>query len=140
MIILDTNVLSSLMHETPDPRVIGWLDEQLADEVWTTAVTVLEVRTGLEMLPAGKRRRRLEDAFAATVDGDLAGRVLPFDRAAAERTGALIVERQGVGAVMELRDAQIAGIALVQRGVLATRHVKHFDCTGLKLVNPFSAR
>jgi len=63
VIVLDTNVLSALMRQRPDPEVIEWLDQQPRSSVWTTAVTVLEIRFGLQILPAGKRRSALLQAF-----------------------------------------------------------------------------
>jgi predicted nucleic acid-binding protein len=65
MIVLDTNVVSALMLRQPDRQVVGWLDRQAAESVWTTAITVFEVRFGLALLPAGRRRRSLEEAFTS---------------------------------------------------------------------------
>ncbi len=61
MILLDTNVLSALMRDVPDPAVVGWLDAQAPERIWTTAVNALEVRFGLARLAEGRRRRRLLD-------------------------------------------------------------------------------
>lgn len=89
MIVLDTNVVSALMQRAPAPAIVAWLDRQPPASVWTTAVTVFEIRFGLGLLPSGRRRRQLEDAFTRAVGDDFEGRVLPFDeeaaRAAAER-------------------------------------------------------
>jgi predicted nucleic acid-binding protein len=71
MIILDTNVLSGLMRSTPDPLVVRWLDEQPAPSLWTTSVTLFEVRHGLLSLPAGRRRTQLQDAFEQLLRHDL---------------------------------------------------------------------
>jgi predicted nucleic acid-binding protein len=137
VIIIDTSVFSELMRSTPDEGVLRWLDAQRADEVWTTAVTVLEVRFGLDRLAAGRRRRDLEHAFATVLDEDLARRVLAFDRAAAERTIVMLAETERAGRTMELRDAQIAGIALANRATIATRNTPHFQITGVGLIDPF---
>lgn len=56
MILLDTNVVSALMRRDHDPAVVEWLDNQPAESIWTTSVTVLEVRMGLELLDPGRRR------------------------------------------------------------------------------------
>jgi len=63
MLILDTNVLSALMQTEPEYNVIKWFDRQPAESVWTTTVTIFEVRYGLEILPDGKRRKKLEELF-----------------------------------------------------------------------------
>jgi toxin FitB len=82
MTILDTNVLSALMRQMPDKDVVAWLDRQARTSVWTTSMTILEVRFGLQILPAGKRRSLLLQAFEAVLD-TIGKRVAPFDAAAA---------------------------------------------------------
>ena len=49
MILLDTNVLSALMRTRPDPVVVAWLDSQAPESVWTTAVSVFEIRFGIAL-------------------------------------------------------------------------------------------
>ncbi|MGB8630708.1 MAG: PIN domain-containing protein, partial [Xanthobacteraceae bacterium] len=83
MIILDTNVLSALMHLGPDPAVVAWLDQQPAESIWITSITLFETRFGLALLPSGRRRQALESAFDRLVNEDLENRVLDFDSAAA---------------------------------------------------------
>ena len=73
MIILDTNVLSAVMRKEPDAAVVEWLDTLPAESVWLTAVTVLEVRFGLELLPASRKKTQLEEAFAKALDEDFEG-------------------------------------------------------------------
>jgi predicted nucleic acid-binding protein len=138
VILLDTNVLSALMQTRPDPVVVAWLDGQPSDSVWTTAVTVLEIRFGIDRLPQGRRRRALQTAFDAMLREDLAGRVAPFDAAAAEEAGALAARRQRRGRLVELRDAQIAGIALARRASLATQNARHFDGLDVTLIDPWA--
>ena len=137
MIILDTNVLSALMRGSPDPEVVTWLDEQPADSVWITSITEFESRMGLALLPSGKRRRALQASFEQLLQDDLQGRVLAFDSDAAGQAAALAARRQKAGRPVDLRDTQIAGIALARRATLATRNVRHFDELELKVVNPW---
>ena len=139
MIILDTNVISALMHVPPDPAVVAWLDQQPALSVWTTAITVFEVRLGLSLLPLGRRRERLEGEFAQVVMTDLDGRILPFDEAAAREAGDLAARRQQRGVNIDTRDTQIAGIVLAHRATPATRNRRHFADLGLPPVDPWSA-
>lgn len=139
MILLDTNVLSALMQRDPDPAVVAWLDRQPAESVWTTSVTVFEIRFGIDLLAAGRRRRLLEQAFAEALEVDLDGRVLPFDLAAATTAGAMAAARRRVGRSIEFRDLQIAGITRARKATLATRNLRHFDDLGLSLVDPWSA-
>lgn len=138
MILLDTNVISAVMLRRPDPRVVQWLDDQPAESIWTTSVTIFEVRTGLELLPSGKRRASLEKAFRELVEQDLEGRVQVFDQPAADWAGRLAAHRQRAGRSVEIRDVQIAGIAGARRATLATRNTKHFADLDIPLVDPWS--
>jgi predicted nucleic acid-binding protein len=138
VIVLDTNVVSALMRHEPDPIVVAWLDGLPAESVWTTSITVFEVRMGLEILAAGRRRHQLEDAFAKALEEDLDGRVLSFDPAAAQAAGRIAAERRRVGRTVEFRDVQIAGIVNVRKATLATRNTRHFEGCGLVLVDPWS--
>ncbi len=138
MIILDTNVLSALMRDEPDPGVVTWLDAQPTESIWTTTITIFEVRTGLELLDPSRRRQRLESAFEQLLAGDLDGRVLAFDTAAAAASGTLVAQRQRAGRSIEIRDAQIAGISLARKATLATRNVRHFKDLGVRLVDPWA--
>lgn len=137
MILLDTNVLSALMRDTPDPAVVRWLDAQPAESVWTTSVTVFEIRTGIEHLTPSRRRRQLTDMWAQLLADDLDGRVQSFDLAAATAAGGIAAARQRTGGTVEIRDVQIAGIAASRNATVATRNTRHFEGTGVALVNPW---
>ncbi|MGD9536918.1 MAG: type II toxin-antitoxin system VapC family toxin [Alphaproteobacteria bacterium] len=139
MIVLDTNVISALMQHEPDPRVVAWLDDQPSESIWTTAITMFEVRFGLELLADGRKRRRLEAAFTAALDEDFAGRVLPFDRNAADAAGLIAARQRKRGRTVEIRDVQIAGVVAARKATLATRNGRHFEGLGLKLVDPWAA-
>lgn len=140
MIILDTNVLSALMLREPDPTVIAWLDRQPAESVWTTAVTVFEIRFGLDLLAPGRRKRQLEDAFTRALDEDLQGRVLAFDQEAALVAARHAAKRRTAGEAVDFRDIEIAGIVSARRATLATRNVRHFQDVGIELVDPWARR
>ena len=137
MIILDTNVLSALMRQTPKAPVLAWLDRQPAESVWITSVTLFEARLGLALLPKGRRRQALEAAFARLLKDDLEERVLDFDSAAATEAALLAAERQKSGRSVDMRDTQIAGIALARRATLATRSVRHFQDLKVPVVDPW---
>jgi hypothetical protein len=139
VILLDTNVLSALMQTRPDPAVVAWLDSQPPESVWVTAVSVFEIRFGLELLSVSRRRKALEAAFDAMLRDDLAERIAPFDSAAAEEAAKLAARRQRRGRPVDLRDTQIAGIALARRASLATRNVRHFDGLSVTVINPWTA-
>ena len=138
MIILDTNVISALMRQPPDKNVVGWLDQQPRTSIWTTSITVLEVRFGLQIMPGGKRRSALIEAFEGVLD-KIGHRVVSFDVAAAQQAGDLMAARHKKGRPGELRDTMIAGIVLAQHATLATRNTAHFDDISVPLIDPWSA-
>ena len=140
MIILDTNVLSALMRQVPEPAVVDWLDRQSADAVWIASVTLFEARFGLAVLPKGKRRQALEAAFARLLSEDLEDRVLAFDTAAAAEAASLAADRQKAGRPVDFRDTQIAGIALSRRATIATRNARHFHDLRIPVVDPWQAK
>jgi predicted nucleic acid-binding protein len=140
VILLDTNVLSALMRRQADPAVIAWLDGQPPESIWTTTITVFEISFGLEILARGRKRKALEVAFASALDEDFDGRVLPFDRAAAVAAAAIAARQREAGRPVEIRDVQIAGIATARKATLATRNTRHFQGTGIALVDPWSSK
>jgi hypothetical protein len=139
VIILDTNVLSALMRQAPEAAVVAWLDRQPAESVWITSITLFESRLGLALLPKGQRRQTLEAAFVRLLEEDLENRVLDFDSAAAIEAASLAAERQKVGRPVDVRDTQIAGIALARHGTLATRNLRHFRDLKVPVIDPCEA-
>ena len=139
MIILDTNVLSALMRREVESSVLEWFGRVPPDPVWTTSVTIFEVSVGLELLPMGRRREQLQEAFDKAVRDDLGGRILFFDTAAAQAAAGIVVSQRRAGRSVEIRDVQIAGIAAARKATLATRNTRHFERVGISLVDPWSA-
>ena len=135
MIILDTDTLSGLM--SADATVVGWLDRQPQTSVWTTAVSIFEVRFGLMTMPPSRKQALRAIQFEHIIQTELEGRVLPFDRVAAEETAALMAARRQAGRPRDLRDTMIAGIAQAQRATIATRNGRHFDGVTVPVVDPW---
>jgi toxin FitB len=137
MIVIDTNVLSALMRQVPEPPVIEWLDRQAAESIWITSITLFEARLGLALLPKGRRRQTLEAAFDKLMDEDLERRVLDFDQPAAEAAALLAARRQRDGLSIDMRDTQIAGIVVARRAKFATRNIRHFSDLNIDVINPW---
>jgi toxin FitB len=138
MIVLDTNVVSEPMRPEPDAGVLTWLARQDASALFITAVTEAELRTGLALLPEGRRRDALEAALEAVLAEDFAGRVLPFEAGATARAYAAIqAARRGVRRPISMADAMIAAIAGTRGWQVATRNVDDFAGTGVELINPW---
>jgi toxin FitB len=138
MIILDTNVLSALMRQAPEAKVVAWLDKQPRTSIWITSVTVLEICFGLQIMPTGKRSAALVEAFDEFLER-LDCRIAAFDTDAAEQAAGLMANRSKRGRPGELRDTMIAGIVLSHHATLATRNTSHFDDLGSAVVNPWAA-
>ena len=136
MILLDTNVISELSKRAPNAMVSGWLDKNEAEGIWTSAITVAELRAGLADLPDGKRKSDLVQLI-----GELLERFgrspVSFDALAAEAYAVLVTSRKKRGRPMEPFDALIAAIALSHGLTLATLNTKDFEgIDGLKLIDP----
>jgi predicted nucleic acid-binding protein len=136
MIILDTNVLSALMRNAPDPNVEAWLDRQPRSSIWTNSITVLEIQTGLQIMPPGKKRISLTEDFERLLDR-IDHRIAAFDEHSARLAAELTGLRQKKGRVGELRDTMIAGIVLAHHASLATRNLTHFADISATVVNPW---
>jgi toxin FitB len=139
MILLDTCVISALMRPQDNRPVVAWLDCQASVSIWTTAVTVLEIRFGLLTMPEGRRRAKFEQAFDGLLQQDLEGRIAAFDLVAAEAAATLAAARQRKGRSIDVRDTQIAGIALARRAAIATRNAKHFRDLSVPIIDPWTA-
>lgn len=138
MIVVDTNVVSELMRPSPAPAVRGWVGAQQAGGLCTTAVTVAEIRYGLERLDDGNRKDRLL-AAADEVFTSFSDFVLPFDARAAACYAPIVAHRDRIGLPIDGFDAQIAAICQTYEAVLATRNVKDFRETGIGLIDPWQA-
>ena len=140
MVILDTNVLSALMRASANREVVVWLDGQSRPSIWTTAITIMEIRFGLISMPPGRARQQQSAEFERVVQEDLQHRILPFDTEAAERTGVLMAARRRAGRARDLRDSMIAGIVLANRATFATRNTRHFDDLEVPVVDPWQGQ
>ncbi len=139
MIILDTNVASELMAEEPSRQVIAWLDRADSEQLWTTAITVFEIKGGIDAKPKGRRKTALLAAFDQLLIRDFQNRVLSFDLPAALHAAQIDVDRQRRGRPAGFADTQIAGIAVSRGAAIATRNVRHFDDLAVPVINPWDA-
>ena len=138
MILLDTNVISELMRAEPAQAVLDWFAKHDAADLFISAVTEAELRTGVAILPEGQRRDRLQLAINGMIDQDFQGRVLPFDSLAAKAYAEIAAQRRASGRPIAEADCQIAAIARATNAPVATRNVKDFDGCGIRLINPWN--
>ena len=138
MILIDTNVVSEAMKPVPDDTVRGWLDEQAAETLYLSSVTIAELMFGIGALPTGKRK----DKLASALDGVMelfADRVLPFDIDAARHYADLAVKARAAGKGFPTPDGYIAAIAASKGFVVATRDTSAFDAAGVEVIDPWKA-
>jgi predicted nucleic acid-binding protein len=138
MVVLDTNVVSALMHEPAHPTVVEWLDSQPRISIWTTAITLMEARYGIESLAPGRRKTRLYQALDRLISEKIEHRIAVFDAAAANTAALLMAERKRTGRPGDLRDTMIAGIVIASHATLATHNIRHFADLPVPVVDPWS--
>ena len=136
MILLDTNVVSEAMKPTPDEAVRAWLDEQAAETLFLSSVTIAELMFGIGALPDGKRKERLTEALDGAMEL-FADRVLPFDVDAARRYADLAVKARTAGKGFPTPDGYIASIAASKGFAVATRDTSAFDAAGVEVIDPW---
>ena len=139
MIVLDTNVLSELMRQSPDELVVRWMDAQPDSSLFTTTVTQAEILYGVSILPDGRRKQGLAAAVGAVFEQDFRGRTLPFDGEAAVAYAAICTEREHLGRPISQFDAQIAAIARSRGAALASRNTPDFESCGVQVIDPWDA-
>lgn len=137
-VLLDTNVLSELLRAEPAPTVLEWFSVQRSGSLYVTTITQAEMLVGVLLLPAGRRRTKLQNAVDALFKDDFVHRVLPFDEAAAVVYANLVAGRRRSGRPIAQFDAQIAAIARSRDLSLATRNTSDFEGCGIKLENPWT--
>ncbi len=139
MILLDTNVVSEPLRQAPAARVIAWMDTQPLETLFLSAITVAELRAGIALLPAGKRRADLQDGLEKRVLPLFAGRILPFDLACTQAYAALTAKARASGLAIATADGYIAAIAVANGLGVATRDTGPFEAAGVTVLNPWQA-
>ncbi len=125
------------MKPVPVQTVLDWLDDEETAGLYLSTVSLAEIRYGLLVLPAGKRRSDLEERFERFVARGFECRIVDFDARAARFYGELMAHRKGIGRPMGILDGQIAAIARAHRFAIATGDLRDFEECGLEILNPF---
>jgi len=134
--LLDTNVISNVTKPVPSDVLTAWMADQADEDLFITSLTVAEIRRGLLVKPAGKKRRELERWFAGPEGPQalFAGRVLPFDEKAGLVWARLMAEGTATGRPRSALDMIVAAIAEANDCVVVTDNEKDF--AGVKIINP----
>ena len=138
MIVLDTSVVSELMRPAPSPSVVPWVRRRDAATLFFLAVGEPELRLGVAIMPAGRRRDEIGEAIEAMLREDFAGRILPFDSAASRTYAGIAAARRAAGRPVATMDMQIAAIARSQNVAVATRNTKDFTGAGVDFADPWT--
>ena len=140
MIVVDTKVLSELWRVAPDPKVLAWMDAQVVETLFLSAITVAELRFGVAAMPPGKRRTIYQERLEREVLPAFAGRVLPFDLDASKAYGELMARaRVGAGLAIGNADGYIAATAAARGLMIATRDTSPFKAAGLTVIDPWAS-
>nr|WP_181374801.1 type II toxin-antitoxin system VapC family toxin [Polaromonas sp. E10S]AWD72015.1 putative nucleic acid-binding protein [Polaromonas sp. E10S] len=138
MILLDTNVISEPQRQVPNSRVLEWIDAQALETLYLSVITVAELRAGIALMPAGKRRDNLHENLEKHLLPMFANRVLSFDMACTKAYAELLAKSRAAGSAIETADAFIAAIALANGFTAATRDTSPFEAAGLTVINPWN--
>lgn len=139
MILLDTNVISEPLRPRPDTRVIEWIDAQPLETLYLSAITVAELRTGVALLPRGKRKTILHESLEKNILPMFVGRILSFDLPCTQAYADLIVKTRTAGLAIAAADGYIAAIASANKFTVATRDTSPFEAAGVAVLNPWEA-
>jgi predicted nucleic acid-binding protein len=136
-LLVDTNVVSEMMHPQMHPAVGRWLDKMEADNLFLASTSLAELRFGVAILPTGQRRTNLSASLDHLLTSLFLGRVLAFDALTAEQFGILVSGARLRGWPIDIADGQIAAIAAVHGFAVATRNTGPFEAAGVAVVNPW---
>lgn len=134
--LIDTCAISELVRPTPSPLVLKWFDAVPSDALFISALTLGEIRKGVEKLPAGRRREHIRAWLEIDLPAWFDGRVLPVDAPVADEWGRLVAT---AGASIPAIDALIAATALRHRLSVVTRNAADFAGTGVPIIDPWDA-
>lgn len=138
MYLLDTNVVSELRKAAPkgNQQVLAWAAKMPARSLYISAITVLELETGVLLVT--RRDRRQGQVLRSWLDKQVlpafTDRILPVDVAAALQCAKLHVPTRRPD-----RDALIAATALVHGMAVVTRNISDFAPMDVATVNPWEA-
>jgi len=137
MILIDTNIISEIMSQSPTINVINWINNQDSLLLFVSTITIAEIKYGLRVMPDGQRKKLLTKRFTFFIAKAFEQRILTFDEDAAFQYAEIMGHRKEIGRPMSVLDGQIAAIARSNDLNIATRNVRDFEECELILINPF---
>ncbi|OHV78440.1 type II toxin-antitoxin system VapC family toxin [Ensifer sp. LCM 4579] len=137
MILLDTNVISELWKVAPDANVLAWIDAQMVETLYLSAITVAELRFAMATMPEGQRRTIFQDRLEQDVLPVFSGRILSFELDASRAYADLMARARTTGRAIGKADGYIAATAAARGLMVATRDTGPFEAAGLTIINPW---
>lgn len=138
MIVLDTNVVSETMRPAPDAAVVTWLNGQDIQTLYLTAVSLAELRFGIERLEDGRTKADLSARLALMLDQVFQGRILAFTAESARAFADRMATARRNGRALGFQDGMIAATVAASGFSLATRDTSPFEAMGLNVINPWA--
>ena len=139
MILLDTNVISEPLRQSGDKNVLRWMDAQTVETLYLSTISLAELRFGIAVLPAGKKKEGLHASLEQRILPLFAGRILSFDAPASQAYSLLRARARAEGKAIAPTNGYIAAIATLQGLMVATRDTAPFVAAGLTVINPWEA-
>jgi toxin FitB len=136
--LLDTCVVSELIRPAPLKSLVDWINSQQEEHLFMSVLTLGEIRKGIDRLPEGVKRTRLENWLDTDLRLRFAGRWLPVDEEASERWGLISANADSLGTGLPVIDGLIAATALVHGMTVVTRNVADLRSTGVPIFNPWA--
>ena len=132
--LIDTCALSELTKRNPSRLVEEWFDTAPAEMLYISALTLGEIRSGVERLPSGRRRSRITLWLENELPAWFEERVLPINGSIAEEWGRLTARLK---IPLPAVDGLIAATALHRRLTVVTRNESDFSPAGVAILNPW---
>jgi predicted nucleic acid-binding protein len=132
--LLDTDVLSESSNPRPNERVVAWLDAH-DDDIHLPTISLGEMVKGIELLPAGKRKKEIA-AWFGRLERWAGPRLLaPTDKVMRE-WGRLCARHERRGRTLPVLDSLIAATALTHGLTLVTRNTGDYPAD-VPVLNPW---
>lgn len=137
--LLDTNILSELRRPKPEPRVVDFVDRCPLDQLYVSAVTLAEIRFGIELVDEPNRRAELNDWLTHKVRPMFDRRVLQVTEDIMPKWRLLVEEGRKKGHTFSQPDLIIAATAIHHGLTMVTRDRSDYDKAHVPVVNPWDA-
>lgn len=137
--LLDACVISELVKKKPDPKVVAWIDEAPEETLLLSAITIGEIRKGIEKVQEQTRKAELEHWLSNELLVRFRGQILPLDVDVMLNWGWMLGQMESRGCNLPAIDSLIAALAHHHRLILVTCNVKYFVACGIDLMNPWES-